>query len=115
MKNEFINLGEPVPDELRLEVYIEAKKCVEQMLEGTFNKYRAECDLGLCLLLPCVLWDLEDYCENSPADVDWDYNDTAKSFPEISEWIPKIESMEHCRKNKVRLECIESAIKQMKS
>lgn len=42
---------------------------------------------GICMLLPCLYWDLNHFCDKSPDGVDWDYRDTKKWFPEIKEWL----------------------------
>ena len=63
------SLKEVVPKEVRLEVY---KKALEFYKGGKTSQYNLEeqeqypSQMGICLLLPCVLWNLKNYCSNHP-------------------------------------------------
>lgn len=78
MKNEHILPGQIVPENIRLEVYKEAL----QHVKNEIPKSRIA-GFGLCLLLPCVLWDLYYYCDEAPCGETWAYYDTEKTFPEM--------------------------------
>ena len=82
------NLRVEVPKELRLEIY---KKAVEY-----YNNYNPQKDWGvaktkgrgLCVVLPCILWDLVSYWEIPPHLTEsWKHYDTQIAFPEIKPWI----------------------------
>lgn len=81
MKNtQITNLGILVPIEIRLDVYKKALK----ILENSRKKSRLNSDDGLCLLLPCVLWNLEYWQDRAPDGYHWYYCNTSKSFPELN-------------------------------
>ena len=111
MRNENIVLGEVVPPQIRLECYKQAREIVlsEEPRFGMSG-------FGLCLLLPCILWDLVDYEDSDPSDNPWDYEDTEHSFPEIIEF-NLIEKIENDVENKmaIRLEFLEWAIQKLES
>lgn len=88
MKNIHIkSLKEVVPTELRLEVYKKAILCIENNI-----KIAGMCSHGLCLLLPCLLWDLKHPSSLTPDNKEWNYQDTSIAFPELTEEvISKIE------------------------
>lgn len=46
------------------------------MLENSF---------GLCLLFPCLLWDLDEYLSYAPNGRYWSYSQTSSSFPELTD------------------------------
>ena len=86
-----------VPKQKRLAVYkqavehIKTKSC--KHLCGTNQPHLS----GLCLLLPCILWDLNHYADRSPSGVYWSYYDTSKMFPELTEEdIISITSITYC-------------------
>ena len=88
------NLRVEVPKELRLEIY---KKAVEY-----YNNYNPQNDWsvskskgrGLCLVLPCILWDLVDYYGNPPHLTEpWKHHDTQFAFPEINPWVQCVNSI----------------------
>lgn len=85
--NNHITLKLPVPTSIRLEVY---KKALDYFREKDFSRFRV-CEKGkpkpstplnLNMLLPCLLWDLNCYTDDSP-NGKWDWDDTDKAFPEI--------------------------------
>lgn len=77
MRNTHIqNLLSEVPKDLRLKVY---KWALE------YYEYPREEYIGLCLQLPKFLWDLKDYMDLAPDGSEWDFGDTGKAFPELTE------------------------------
>jgi hypothetical protein len=80
MKNENIqSLRQIVPIETRLEVYKQAIKAIENnIVVSNMDSY------GLCVLLPCLLWDLKLCTSVAPDGYDWDYEHTSIAFPELT-------------------------------
>lgn len=75
-------LTEEVPKEIRLEVYKKAKELIENWEE--------EINFGLqtpqlCLLLPCILYNLENYLDDSGNGETWSTCDTVLAFTEFTE------------------------------
>lgn len=91
MKNEHIlNLHQVVPIEIRLEVYKEAILALKQT---DSDKYSLIGSKGLCLLLPCILWDLETFSDETPEYKNWDWHDATIAFPELTEKVIKLLKM----------------------
>ena len=42
---------------------------------------------SLCLLLPCILWDLKTASSLTPDGKHWDYIDTIIAFPELKSFL----------------------------
>lgn len=107
MQNEDIkSLKKPVPVELRLKIYKEALNIIKEN-QSCFSMSSH----GLCLLLPCILWDLEDYVSETPSGHDWNFLDTTKAFPEVRVWL-RIIGLELGEENKniVRRKALENII-----
>lgn len=109
MKNEHILPNTLVPEDIRLEVYKEALDIIKRgehryCINGFF----------LCFLLPCVLWDLGDYLDDSPSDNTWSFKDTTTLFPEISHWIFDITNSSTTQvAHQRRILCLEEAIQKL--
>jgi len=114
MKNEHIqNLSVPVPRELRLQIYNTAKDLILSR-ERAFNlsQHDDKNSYPLCLILPCLLWGLEDFCDKGPAGRTWDFKETQIAFPELTDkCIDAIEGAENC--NVERLARLEMYIKEL--
>jgi len=109
MKNSHIkNLLSPVPPEIRLEVYKEAKERIEKDEPVNYDIF------ALCLMLPCLLWGDEDVDVKCPDRSEWYSVETPIAFPEIKDYIFKLNSLSesNCRdiKNPIRLQCLNEAI-----
>ena len=95
MKNTQIpNLLSPVPDDIRREVYTKALDYYEHP-EQWATKYKEKDDnptypLGICLALPCILWELPDYSHYAPNDEMWDYHHAVIAFPEIYKTVNEV-------------------------
>ena len=108
MKNYDCTLGEIVPETIRLEVYKEAL----DFIENDGEKYGLDKYDGLCLLLPCVMWDLDHYLNNDPNNCCWAYTETIKSFPEFGELIHSIiKCVDKNVEVESRIEVLKSCIK----
>ena len=84
MKNTHIlNLKQEVPLDIRIKVYKEAIKYLEKVLKGGEDKYY----VGLCILLPCLLWNLNAFFSVAPDNLDWETDDTVIAFPELKAWL----------------------------
>lgn len=98
MKNtQITRLGILVPSEIRLEVY----KGTLEILENNIDKSGLDPDDGLCLLLPCILWDLDFWLGKEPSGGTWIYFETKKSFPELTNSV--IEDITRKRSPKTRI------------
>lgn len=73
------NLDSEIPPEIRLLVY---KKAISQIKRKTYTKYGLE-SAQLCLLLPCILWDLKSYTSFGPNNYNWE--NTNNAFPEFTD------------------------------
>lgn len=113
MKNtNILSLKSEVPKEIRIQVYKDAIKILKkgEGICGIGN------DLGLCLILPCILWDFEDFEDLTPANQNWYWWDTKIAFPEITKEI--IQTIYDCPKHKrniLRIEYIKHFLKELKS
>jgi len=97
-----------VPKRTRISVYKQAIKLIES------GKRKYGCSYGLCLILPCILWDLKNYCDNAPNGNDWHYNVTLIMFPEIKSEIHKIYRLTTTEsKNKMRKNILKDIVKKL--
>ncbi len=113
MKNKHIkNLGEVVPAKIRLEVYKEALEIIEKNLwkSGTNGH-------GLCVLLPCCLWNLISFLDKAPDGKDWKYQATTISFPELDSKILNKLNKTNTEKeiNKLRIKFLKKFIVKLES
>ncbi len=76
----------------RLEVYKKALEFYENQGTESHKIYDLTCYSGLCLVLPCIYWQI-GYMQMRP-DTDrlWRYQLTPEWFPEIAESIESISS-----------------------
>lgn len=89
MKNEQYSIREELPKEIRLEVYQEAISILQNFLKtGNSDKYSA--NGALCLLLPCLLWDLVTMWDEDPQGNHWDPYHVPQGFPEIKPFVDMI-------------------------
>jgi hypothetical protein len=107
MRNKEYTLEKELPPHIRLEVYKEALEIVkkEQWVFGLTS-------FGLCLILPCVLWGLKHFMDDTPGGGEWELRDTPKAFPELTEeWLNKIK-----REGKIgRVFFLEESIKKLEN
>ena len=110
MKNYDCTLGEVVPEKIRLEVYKEALDFIENDRE----KYGLDKYDGLCLLLPCIMWDLDHFLNSDPNDYYWYWDETADSFPEFGELIHLItKCIDEDEEVEARIKVLKSCIKSL--
>lgn len=74
-----------VPYKVRLEVY---KKAVE-IIENQKDVYKLKKDFSLCVLLPCILWNLNSCSDYAPNGDYWWTNHTRVMFPELEDFLYK--------------------------
>jgi len=117
MKNINIDIGDEIPDRIRLQTYIEAKQHVEAIIkDSSYNVFKLNQWIGLCILLPCCLYDLKCFSDDQPNGKEWNHFDTVKSFPEIESYISIIEKANsHMQKHSIRLKCLNKAIQTLTS
>lgn len=108
MKNYDCTLGEVVPETIRLEVYKEALDFIENDREGYgLDKYD-----GLCLLLPCIMWDLNHFLSSDPNGYYWCWDETQYAFPEFGELIHLItECIDENEEVEARIKVLKTCIK----
>lgn len=71
--------------------------------------------LGLCILLPCMLWKLNTYMSSNPnTNKSWDHDDTVIAFPEIKRYISQIESTQNTAKNALRIKALNEILANLK-
>jgi hypothetical protein len=98
-----------LPKEVRLEVYKKTKQVILKN-EDVFGLKR---NYHLCLLLPCILWNLNYYLDYPTCDEYWSFSRTPIAFPELTKQdIELIQESEDI--NKVRLKLLNSYIKKLK-
>lgn len=113
MKNTKIkNLKQVVPTEIRIQVYRKAIKLIDKQEKEhvLFGVY------ALCVLLPCVLWDLKSYADYAPDKKCWSMNDTSTAFPELTDEVIRIiESKDgQTRRNVTRVAFLRQFIQELK-
>lgn len=77
MKNAQYTLDKLLPEEVRLQCFKEAIEYYEKKMKGEKVKELAH---GLCLVLPCILWNLNSYLSSSPSGEDWSFRQAPKAF-----------------------------------
>jgi len=79
MRNLHIKPKDVVPVELRIQIYKEAIEHIKSH-KGEY------CPLGkgLCLLMPCLLWGLENFMDDVPG-ISWAHYHTLLMFPEFTD------------------------------
>lgn len=83
MRNKKYLLGDKIPKKVRLDVYTRAIDYYKNiLLKGEITNENKKSGIGLCLVLPCFLWGLNDYMDKGPGNCDWQYWKTADSFIE---------------------------------
>jgi len=97
MKNEHILPNTEVPIELRKEVYKEALGIIENAIEGQH---------GLCILLPELLWGVDD--DYHPNGKIFYYSDSDVLFPELKNFLKKGYDVNYT--NQERIEFLKSVI-----
>jgi hypothetical protein len=112
MKNTHIkNLLEPVPRELRLEVY---KELLERIKKKQTLPDTEDPQFHLCVYLPVVLWGLTDVYQKAPGGGLWGMCNVPNAFPEFTkEIITSIYDVKLSTRNAVRAELLKEWIKQL--
>jgi len=100
-----------VPTDIRIDTY---KKAIDIIKNGAPK--HGVFPHGICLLLPCVLWNLQHYCDDAPNGDGWNYQDTPNQFPELTQArLNKIKEADWDNdraKNKARINALRGMIKQ---
>ena len=117
MRNTQYTLKDKIPPEIRLETYKAALSWYE---DNSPNK--KHWGRGLCLVLPCALWNLDIYLRNMPNGATWDWKDTEEAFPEIKDSIQLVKKVskffeyrEFSEINLLRIASLKKAINQLES
>ena len=115
MKNTHIlNLKQEVPLDIRIEVYKDAIKYLENVLKDGYDEY----SVALCILLPCLLWKLNSFFSLTPDGYNWGTNQTVIAFPELKTWLPVNDSFtkEHKRLYRIqkRIDFLKETITELK-
>jgi hypothetical protein len=85
MRNKKYTLEKELPKKIKLQVYKEALELYKND-ENTIKQL----GYGLCLVLPCVLWELNHFLNSAPNGEGWKFKDTCIAFPEIDKYIEEI-------------------------
>lgn len=114
MKNiEIKTLNEVVPKEIRLEVYKEALELYKEDSPKIYQDTLRTRSRGLCILLPMVLWGLDDF-DPFDQEREWYWKDTFVAFSELNKTIIGIlEEMEPKDKPAKRQEYLNRWIKEL--
>jgi hypothetical protein len=110
-------LNRKVPMYLRLQIYQTALKILNELQAGKkpAKRYGLGDGPGLCLLLPCILWNLDNYLDDAPDGNWWDYHQTSIAFPELTEkFIVQINYLEREGRVLLRIEFLEKTIRELK-
>jgi hypothetical protein len=75
-----LTLDEELPINVRIAVY---KKAIKDIETEEYIKYSPVS--SLCIILPCILWNLESFNSNQPNGDMWITNETPTAFPELTE------------------------------
>lgn len=112
------------PKDVRLNVYKEALEYYLNIQKGGLCKYSDNTEegyLGLCLIIPVLLWNLNSYLDNNLNIGDgntyiWNYSDTKIAFPEIVLWVKDIEdTVEFPDKLILRIKAMKDCIEKLSS
>ena len=97
LKNASYLPGKKVRKRVRLIVYKNALKFIKANYKSGHFSGLTSVDSGLCLLLPCMLWNVH-FLDPAPNTRHWSYYETTKMFPELTkEDIIRIESFEESK------------------
>jgi len=109
------NLDAPVPLKIRLKVYEEAIKFIQE--NPTKSVERENKGTGLCLLLPCLLWGLKRYSYDTPSGEIWWYRDVIIAFPEVKQWVKESgkTGILYSKKDPDRIKVLQEAIRTVKT
>lgn len=111
MRNQHIkDLSIPVPVSLRIEIYKMAAAFIvgDTFSFGINTTWNGRPQFPLCLILPCILWNLDEFTDPSPTGA-WAFTHTVKAFPELdADIIEEIERSDDA--NKTRLEYLDAWI-----
>lgn len=124
MKNRQYTLKEALPFNVRLNVYIEALIDYRaNYIDTRFSGLETVTEnIGLCLALPCILWNLGHYLDEVTYDdgrkeYRWDYKDVHKAFPELAEGhgvlFSKLGNVRSIKTNADRVKVLESIVASM--
>jgi hypothetical protein len=110
MKNKNILPREVVPEKIRLGIY---KKALTQVEAGYLSHELS--GNKLCLLLPCLLWDLESYLDDITPGVYFNWYDTPKMFPEMKGIVAEVRGLKDSERTLIRIEYLTNAINKLKN
>lgn len=116
MKNTHIqNLDEIIPKDIRVQTYIDALEYYEQRKWDKEDKSEGDYAEGLCLVLPCIMWDLYNYLSIAPDGEYWHWTKTQEAFPELGRDIHNVDSnmISKGKKNKIRMVLLRNWIKEL--
>jgi len=108
MKNIQIKPYDLVPKEIRIQVY---KEAIKRIKTNTHNQL----GIGICLVIPCILWGLEFFLDPAPNGDYWTFKITQEMFPEITdEVIDRIKEVDSEKnQNRMRIKVLEEIVKEL--
>lgn len=106
-----------VPLEIKIQIYENALLFFQSDKKDWDYDYHYKLEqheAGLCILLPCILWNLPDYLSN-PKTCNWAYQHTSIAFPELTkDVIDDIEKSDSEKAVKKRIKYLKEWIKKLK-
>ena len=113
--NTEYDLSKELPKEIRLDVYKKAIDIIENDIDDKKVNFGIKCK-GLCLILPCILWNLKSLNELTPKGKDWSYDGAKIAFIEIRKHINKLSKIPTERESNIyRLEILKNIVKQLEN
>lgn len=112
MRNKQYTLEKELPKKVKLQVYKDALELYKND-ENTIKQL----GWGLCLVLPCVLWEINHYLDTMPNEECWSHKETEIAFPEIKPYINSLnEPLNHKHTNTLtRISWLEEIIKKLEN
>ena len=100
-----------VPKKVRLEVYERAIEIIEKDKDGLRT-----IGTGLCLLLPCILWDLNRFTDCKPNGEPFRYKNTKCMFPELTkEILDEIKCSDNISLDSIRLKHLNNFVNKLQN
>lgn len=105
-------LDKELPKRVRIATYRKALKIYKDKLLNLDKEFYGMTGMGLCILLPCILWGLKSYLDSMPNGEEWVHELTPTAFPEIKDGINRLYNITgDGQKIKERIKILEEILK----
>lgn len=98
-----------MPGNIRVQVYLETLDMLESKNYDSIKENSKKVPLGLCFILPCVLWGLDSIYDKQPDGEAWFNVQTLVAFPELINEINTPNGM--LQNNKARIRALRRMLK----